>query len=207
MSHLGHHLHHHGHPMEIGLLRPTTGHLHHHLLSATPLPTTSPTSLTHIKTRHQLSSIKQGTICQFCFSHEAATHIPDPFTAPICDRCDDRGTTIGDNAIGEQRIDTLAAMWLITRTPRHGKGLPAIFTDALTWRTISKFMWNTFVTPPHISRADHNLMAAFPYVIPPPEILDYILARLATLRRHRRNGRDTHLTLLDQGGLCENSEL
>ena len=156
-----------------------------------------------------MSSLSQDTTCQFCFSHEAPTCSPVPFCAPICDICDDRGNILGDDAIGKQRIDILAAMWLGTRTPRHGKGLPAIFTDALIWRAISNFMWDSLVIPAHISMADHIFMAPFAYVIPPPApvVLGNIRARLETLRRHRRNGRDIQLTLLGPDGLPESSEM
>ena len=173
-----------------------------------------------------MSSLNQDTVCQFCFSHEAHAYIPDPFCAPICDTCDDRGNILGDDAIGEQRIDILAAMWLITRTPRHGEGLPAIFTDALIWRAISNFMWDSLVIPSHIfmailgnpptqeqpSRRTVNPYPAptdytYPRATQPPAALGNIRALLETLRRHRRSGRDIQLALLGQDGLREADEM
>ena len=100
-----------------------------------------------------MGSLSRGTICQFCLRREAHGYIPDPYCAPICDTCDERGNIIGDDAIGAQRVDTLATMWLATRTPRQGDGLPAIFADAPIWGIISTFMWDSLVIPFHTIEA------------------------------------------------------
>ena len=173
-----------------------------------------------------MGSLSRGTICQFCLRREAHGYIPDPYCAPICDTCDERGNTIGDDAIGEQRVDILATMWLTTRTPRHGDGLPAIFADALIWRIISTFMWDSLVIPSHTIEAIlgnlptqeqpyhriENLYPTptdytYPRVTQPPAVLGTIRALLETLRRHRRNGRDIQLSLSGRVGSREADEM
>ena len=172
-----------------------------------------------------MGSLSQGTICQFCLRREAPGYIPDPYCAPICDTCDERGNILGDDAIGEQRIDILATMWLTTRTPRHGDGLPAIFADALIWRIISTFMWDSLVIPSHTIEAilanlptqeqPHHRIEnlhpiptdyTYPMVIQPPAVLGTIRGLLETLRGHRRDDRDVHLPLSGLDGTGEVDE-